>query len=72
MIKFLIIKLEQHSMTSSSYAVTYYQSLEEIPLLLRLEKPKNDKISKKLKKMQVLKKKLLEVVILKSWKLFHR
>ena len=37
-----------------NYAVTYFQTLEEVMWLLRLEKPKNrQKTSKNLEKMQV-------------------
>ena len=46
--------LEKHSIASKSYAVTYNQTLEEGKWLSRLEKPKHwQKISKRLKKMQV-------------------
>ena len=53
--------LEEHSITSINNAVTYYQTLEEVPWLLRLEKPKNFKKFQKL-----FYKKLLKLVILKS------
>ena len=46
--------LKKHSITSRSYALTYIRTLEEVMWLLRLEKPKKNKIFKKLeKKLQV-------------------
>ena len=54
--------LEEQSITSINYAVTYYQTLEEVPWPLR--KLTNDKkIQKTSKKLQVLKKKLLKLDI---------
>ena len=35
----MILNLEEHSITSINYAIKYYQTLEEIPCLLRPEKP---------------------------------
>ena len=45
------LNLVKHSFTSRNYAVNYYQTLEEVPWLLRLEKTKNDKNFQKPKKM---------------------
>ena len=49
MLKLVIIKsYKKHSITSRYYAVTYYQTLEDVPWLLRMEKPKKwKKLSKK-------------------------
>ena len=59
-----MLKSWKYSTAHINYTVTYSQTLEE-------EKSKNrKKISKNLK-MQVLSNKLLEIVILKNWKLFN-
>ena len=51
----MIINLEQHSITSLNYAVIYYQTLEEVPRPLSLEKSKKrQKFIKNFKKWQVL------------------
>ena len=42
--------LKNNSITTRNYAVTYYQTLVQVGLPLRLEKPKIDKIFKKLEK----------------------
>ena len=47
--KIRIVKmLKNHSITTRNYAETYYQTLEEVRWLLRLEKPK--KSGKKIQK----------------------
>ena len=60
--KIRVIKnLKKHFITSRDYAVSYYQILDEVPLLLRLEEPKN------FKKLENCKfEKLLKFVIIKS------
>ena len=59
----MILNLEKYSITLKNYAVTYYQMLQEVPWLLRLEeKPKNDKNEKN---CNFDKKKLLKFVILR-------
>ena len=35
-----MLKSEKHSIRSRNYTVTYYQSIEEVPWLLRLDIPK--------------------------------
>ena len=45
--------LEEHSITIRNYTVTYCQTIEEVPRLLRLDKPKNrQKFSKNLNKLE--------------------
>ena len=44
------LNLEKHSVTLRNYAVTYYQNLEKVPWLFRLQKPKNDNKLQNLKK----------------------
>ena len=48
--------LEKQFITSRNYEVTYYQTLEEVPWLLRLEEPKKRKSFSKNFKMQILSK----------------
>ena len=45
------MKSSKNSFTSRNYALPYYQTLEEVPWLLSLEKPKYDqtKISENMK-----------------------
>ena len=38
--------LKNRSITTRNYAVNYYQTLKEVRWLLRLEKPKIDKLQK--------------------------
>ena len=68
--KYIILKLEKHSNASRGYAVTYYQALEEVLLLLRLEKPKKIIILfflKTLTKLQVSFKKTAEICDFKKF-----
>ena len=47
MLKFVMLKCENPSITAKSYAATYYQTLQEVHLPLSLEKPKYEqKIAK--------------------------
>ena len=56
----------EHSITCRHYEATYYQNLEEVMWLFRLEKPNKgfEKTSKNLNKFY--KKNLQKIVILKS------
>ena len=57
---------EKNSFTSRNYTLTYYQTLEEAPWLLTLDKPKKvTKFSKTLKKFAGFFKKLQEFAMLK-------
>ena len=51
------VEILKNSNTPSNCTVTYYQTLEEAPWLLRLDKPKNKNFQKPLKNLQVLSKK---------------
>ena len=39
MLQFETLNIEKHYIKSKHYAVTYYQTLEEFPWILKLEKP---------------------------------
>ena len=57
---------EKNSITPRKYTVTYYQTLEENPWLLRLEKPKKrQKFSKTLKKIESFVTKIQKFLMLK-------
>ena len=59
--------LKKNSITSRNYTVTYHQTLEEAPWLLRPDKPKNrQKFSKTLKKFASSLKKLQNFAKLKG------
>ena len=62
--------MQDNPFNHKNYSVTYFQTLEEAPWLLRLKKSKKTtkNFKKKLEKKQVLSKKLLKFVTLKSWK----